>query len=55
MAKGRHHNQKKGKFWTFSKIGGGGQKKPNKSKIQIRTFENRWGGLNFSIGDHMGL
>ena len=51
-----------GKFRTLSEKGGGVEKKTNKSKIQIRTFENRWGGvgifqksLNFKFGDHMGL
>ena len=40
----------------------GGQNFSNKSKTQIRTFENRWGGggifqksLNFKYLDHMGL
>ena len=34
----------------MSQIGGGGvRKKPKMSQIQIRTFENPWGGgLNFS-------
>ena len=48
-----------GKFLSFSKIEGRGQKK--ESKIQIRTFENRWGGvgifqksLSFKYFDHMG-
>ena len=62
QSKGRSHNQKTGKFRTLSEIGGGVEKNPNKSKIQIRTFENGWGGvgifqksLNFKYFDHMGL
>ena len=30
-----------------SQIGGGIRKKTKKSQIQIRTFENRWGGSQF--------
>ena len=55
--------KKRGNFGLFPKKGGGA-KKANKSKIQIRTFENRWGeggqnfskkSLNFKFWDHMGL
>ena len=32
----------------MSQIGGGIENPPKMSQIQIRKFENRWGGLNFS-------
>ena len=35
-------------FGHFPKKGGQVKKNPKMSKIQIRTFENPWGGLNFS-------
>ena len=35
-------------FGPFPKKGGGGKKQTKMSNIQIRTFENPWGGLNFS-------
>ena len=39
--------KKMGKFWNRGWGGGGRKKNPNQSKIQIRTFENRWGGSEF--------
>ena len=61
MAKGRHHNQKTGKFWTFSKIGGKKQQQIS-LKFKFGLLKTDGGGvgifqksLNFKYFDHMGL
>ena len=47
--KGRVIIKKRGNFSTMTQIGGGDKDKAKLSEIQIRTFQNPWGGgLNFS-------